>query len=201
MKKMQAQDIETLVQNVDKLVRNQQNMERFRKMVRQWYDVHTDGPEYELFPLSSRKHTTTEMYTVLAVIHDRYCGGMEQINPWPTSSLDVLSTVGTAYFSLFSDVDRRLYDNDKCTLENYLHHVTADLAHKKLAETKRGVGRPKEYTDDELERMQKAYDDRYQETKDSKAIWNYVADLYGKKSGDAIRKACSNFQRKLEKRT
>lgn len=127
MKKMQASDIEIIVRNVDRLVRNRQNMNRFREMVWRWYNTHTDKPEYELLPLSSRKHTLTEMYTVLAVIHDRYCGGMEQINPWPTSSLEVLSTDGIAYFDWISFVDRRLYDNDYCTLENYLHHVKADL--------------------------------------------------------------------------
>lgn len=125
MKKMQAPDIEIIVRNVDRLVRNRQNMNRFREMVRQWYNAHTDKPEYELLPLSSRKHTLTEMYTLLAVIHDRYCGGMEEINPW--TKVPKLSVVGTAYFDLFSYVDTQLYDNDNCTLENYLHHVKADL--------------------------------------------------------------------------
>lgn len=125
MKKMQAPDIEIIVRNVDRLVRNRQNMNRFREMVRRWYNAHTDKPEYELLPLSSRKHTLTEMYTLLAVIHDRYCGGMEEINPW--TKVPKLSVVGTTYFALFSDVDTRLYDNDNCTLENYLHHVKADL--------------------------------------------------------------------------
>lgn len=125
MKKMQAPDIEIIVRNVDRLVRNRQNMNRFRKMVRRWYNTHTDKPEYELLPLSSRKHTLTEMYTLLAVIHDRYCGGMEEINPW--TKVPKLSVVGTAYFDLFSYVDTQLYDNDNCTLENYLHHVKADL--------------------------------------------------------------------------
>lgn len=125
MKKMQAPDIEIIVRNVDRLVRNRQNMNRFREMVRQWYNAHTDKPKYELLPLSSRKHTLTEMYTLLAVIHDRYCGGMEEINPW--TKVPKLSVVGTAYFDLFSYVDTQLYDNDNCTLENYLHHVKADL--------------------------------------------------------------------------
>lgn len=125
MKKMQAPDIEIIVRDVDRLVRNRQNMNRFREMVRRWYNAHTDKPEYELLPLSSRKHTLTEMYTLLAVIHDRYCGGMEQIDPW--TKVPKLSLVGTAYFDLFSYVDTQLYDNDNCTLENYLHHVKADL--------------------------------------------------------------------------
>jgi len=50
MKKMQAQDIKTIVKNVDELVRHTQNMDRFREMVRQWYNAHADKPEYIILP-------------------------------------------------------------------------------------------------------------------------------------------------------
>ncbi|MFH1615185.1 MAG: hypothetical protein ABIG61_08900 [Planctomycetota bacterium] len=63
-------------------------------------------------------------------------------------------------------------------------------------------GRPRKNTYDECRRMQKAYDKKYRETQNSRAAWNEVAELYGKKNGDAVRKACENYRKnKLEKRT
>jgi len=62
-------------------------------------------------------------------------------------------------------------------------------------------GRPRKYTDEDLERMLSAYEQCYQETNDSKAAWNKVADLYGAKSGDAVRVACIKHQKKLKKST
>jgi hypothetical protein len=57
-------------------------------------------------------------------------------------------------------------------------------------------GRPRIYTDDLLERMTKAYDHHYGEINSSKGAWNKVAELFGAKSGDAVRVACMNYQKK-----
>jgi len=121
--------------NVDGLVRQSQNMERFREMVRQWYKE-LGGQPCELLPFTERSHSLAEMYAMLAAIHDHYCKGVEEINPWPSSSLEVLSTEGTQYFALIFDAPRLLSDKDKNTLENHLYHVKADLASKNPAETK-----------------------------------------------------------------
>jgi len=62
-------------------------------------------------------------------------------------------------------------------------------------------GRERKYTDNELERMQNAYEKEYSESDNSRAAWNKVAESFGYKSGDAVRKACANYRRKkLEKK-
>lgn len=59
-------------------------------------------------------------------------------------------------------------------------------------------GRPREYTDDKLNSMQKVHDDYYTEKQDSKYAWNKVAEIFNVKSGDAARIACMTHQKKLK---
>jgi hypothetical protein len=60
-------------------------------------------------------------------------------------------------------------------------------------ESKRN-GRPKKYTDDELERMQSAYVKHNRELNNSKAAWNKVAGDFGRTSGNAVRVACMRLK-------
>jgi hypothetical protein len=62
----------------------------------------------------------------------------------------------------------------------------------------RRQGRPKKYSDDQLQKMQNAYEKLYRELKDSKVAWNKVKELYGCTSGNAARVACIKLKKKLQ---
>jgi len=57
-------------------------------------------------------------------------------------------------------------------------------------------GRPRKYADEQLSQMSKAYETQYEILKDSKAAWNKVAEIFEAKSGDAVRIACTEYQKK-----
>lgn len=64
----------------------------------------------------------------------------------------------------------------------------------------RQQGRPRKYLDKMLEGGLKLYESSYAEIKDSKRAWHKVSELIEAPSGDAARKACTNYQKKkLEK--
>ena len=124
---------------VDELVQEPKNRDRFRKVLRKWYNDNAHKSEYRLLPLEPREHRLREMYVVCAAIHDCCCREVKPIHPW--SKLPLLSTVGTKYFGLMGDVPMLLTQKkDNLALESFLESVNRDLPVKiELAETEQGI--------------------------------------------------------------
>jgi hypothetical protein len=131
---------------VDKLIQEPKNKDRFRQVLRRWYNDNARKRKYQLLPLKPREHSVREMYVVLAAVHDACCRQLGAIHPW--SKLPRLSTVGVKYFGLMGLAPGLLTPRDEPTLEGFVDAVKGDLAAKiEQAGQEKGGKLPEKVTD------------------------------------------------------